>query len=454
MTATENPGDSFYLLLIALAAVAGLIVLVARYKMHSFLALILAALFAGVCSGMPLADLGTSFQNGVGAVLGSIAMVLGLGTVLGKVLAESGGAERIAKTLIETFGPARLDWAMAAIAFLVGIPVFFSVGLVLLVPILFAVAQSTHTPLLRLAIPLLAGLSVVHGLVPPHPGPMAALAFIGADMGKTILLALLVGALATAVAGPLLGSLLSRLWRIQPSIGVVRQNLASRGGIDLPGFGVTLFAILLPVGLMLLGTVADVTLADSSPWKPGIVLVSHPIMALLIAVIFSFRILAATRGLDRRQLSRFTEESLGPIAAILLIVGAGGGFSRVLVDAGVGDAIAAFATGASLSPLLLGWLVAATIRVATGSATVAITTAAGILAPIAHAANPALPELLILSMGAGSLILSHVNDGGFWLVKEFFGLTVIDTLKTWTVLETVISLTALGAILLVDIWLN
>jgi GntP family gluconate:H+ symporter len=440
------------LLMVALIAVVGLVILIARFRMHSFLALIIAALFVGLCSGMPLPDIGSSFQSGVGAVLGSIAMVIGLGTVLGKMLAESGGAERIAETLTHWFGPARLDWAMAAIAFLVGIPVFFSVGLVLLVPLVFAVARETRTPLLRLAIPMLAGLSVVHGLVPPHPGPMAALGLIGADLGKTIFYSLLVAVPTTALAGPLFGPLIARVSPVEPTGGLIEPFSRPQAEKLLPGFGVTVFTILLPVGLMMLGTLAEVALPESSWLKVWAAFVGHPIVALLLAVLVSYYTLGVARGFDRLQLLRFTEDCVGPVAGVLLVVGAGGGFNRVLVAGGIGEAISDFASVLALGPLVLGWMVAALIRVATGSATVAITTAAGMLAPVmaGDAGQSVSPELLILSMGAGSLILSHVNDGGFWLVKEMFGLSVTDTLKTWTLMETVISVTALGCILLLN----
>jgi gluconate:H+ symporter, GntP family len=439
------------LMVVALTAVVGLVVLIARFRLHSFLALTMASLFVGLCSGMPLQDVGASFQAGVGAVLGSIAMVIGLGTVLGKLLEESGGAERIARTLIRLFGPARLDWAMATIAFLVGIPVFFSVGLVLLVPLVFAVARETGTPLLRLAIPLLAGLSVVHGLVPPHPGPMAALGLIGGDLGKTIFYSLLIGIPTTVVAGPLFGALIARVFEVEPRGGLI-EPMNQPAAKALPGFGVTVFTILLPVGLMMLGALAEVVLSEASRLRGWTAFVGHPIVALLIAVLVAYYTLGVTRGFDRHQLLRLTEQCVGPVAVVLLVVGAGGGFNRVLVAGGVGDAISDFTVRLALSPLVLGWLVAALIRVATGSATVAITTAAGMLAPVLNGATgqTVSPELLILSMGAGSLILSHVNDGGFWLVKEFFRLSVTDTLKTWTVMETVISVVALGCILGLD----
>jgi GntP family gluconate:H+ symporter len=442
------------LLLIALIAVVGLILLIARFKLNSFVALMLASLFVGVCSGMRLADVPRSFLEGMGKVLGEIAMVIGLGTILGKMLAESGGAEVIATRLVRSLGEKRLPWAMMLIAFIVGIPVFFSVGLVLLAPIVFTLARETKTPLLRLGIPLVAGLSVVHGLVPPHPGPVAAIGifndFAGkVDMGKTILYSLLIGLPAAMLAGPLLGRFVSSRTAVELG-GVAEQLLQATRPKNPPGLSVTVLTILLPVLLMLLATAGRLVLPEGHWLRQGTDFVGNPSVAMLVAVLFSFYSFGFGRGFNRDQLSKFSNDCLAPVALMLLVVGAGGGFSKVLSECGVGKAIAELARGANLSPLLLGWLVAALIRVATGSATVAITMAAGIVAPLAAGTPGVNLELLIIAMGAGSLILSHVNDGGFWFVKEYFNLTVPQTLKTWTVMETIISVVALILTLLLN----
>ena len=438
------------LLLFALLAVVGLVVLIARFKVNSFVALILASLFVGLTSGMDLGEIGTGFQNGVGKILGGIAMIVGLGTLLGKMLAESGGAEVVAQTLIRTMGERRLTWAMMLVAFMVGIPVWFAVGLVLLVPILFTVARQTRTPLLVLGIPLAAGLSVTHGLVPPHPGPMVAIGALKADVGLTILYSLIIGLPTAMVAGPMCARWLAARHVVDLNGGPASQLVSQTRRENLPSFGLTLFTILLPVALMLMATAADVTLPKENAVRRWLDFVGHPLVAMTVAFLFSCWSFGFARGFNRDQILKFSNDCVGSVASTLLIVGAGGGFNGVLIASGVGDAIAAMVKDLPVSPLVLGWFAAALIRVATGSATVAITTAAGILAPIVAVKSGTNLELLVLSMGAGSLTLSHVNDGGFWFVKEYFNLTVPQTLKTWTVMETVISVVALVLVLALD----
>jgi gluconate:H+ symporter, GntP family len=438
------------LLLYTLVAVLGLVVLIARFKLNSVVALIVASIFVGVSSGMELPAIARSFQDGVGAILGSIAIVVGLGAILGKMLAESGSARVIARTLIEALGERRLHWTMLLIALIVGIPVFFTVGLILLIPIVFAVARETKTPLLYLGIPLLSGLSVMHGLVPPHPGPMVAIEMFKADVGKTIIYSLIVGLPTAVIAGPLFGQLIGRRIQVAPSGGIAGELTTGDVRGTLPGFGLTVVTILLPIILMLVATVADVTWPPTSRMRQIVDFIGHPVVALLVAVLVSFYSFGTARGFGREQILKFSNDCMAPVAAILLVVGAGGGFNRVLVNSGVGGAIAELASSSNVSILLLAWLVAALIRVATGSATVAITTAAGIIAPIAAASPGTSVELVVLAMGAGSLILSHVNDAGFWFVKEYFGMTVPETFRTWTVMETIIAVVALVFVLLLD----
>ena len=439
------------LLLCVLLSVLGLILLISRFKVNAFVALILASVFMGLCSGMALPAIARSFQEGVGGVLGSVAAVIGLGTVLGRMLAESGGARVVAATLIGVMGAGRLPWAMLLIGFIVGIPVFFSVGLVLLVPILFTVVRQTGAPLLSLAIPLLAGLSVAHGLVPPHPGPLVAIGMLEADVGLTVAYSIAVGVPTALVAGPWLGAWLARRVPVTTSGGLADQFAAAGEYVTAPGFGVTIATILLPVGLMLVATVVDLTLPPEHHVRQWADFVGSPLVALLIAVMVSFYSFGLARGFGRERIATFAQESFGPVASVLLVVGAGGGFNRVLVESGAGGAIAAIAAASQVSVLLLGWLIAAALRIATGSATVAISTAAGIVAPMAAVSPDVSLELLVLAMGAGSLILSHVNDGGFWLVKEYLNLSVAQTLTTWTIMETVIAVVALAFILLLDV---
>ncbi len=438
------------LLLYALGAVVALVLLIARFRLHPFIALISVSLAMGVAAGMPFGATVKAFQDGAGSVLGFIAIVVGLGTMLGKIMAESGGAMRIATTLIGVFGERRLHWAMMFVAFIVGIPVFFQVGFVLLVPLVFTIARRTGMSILKIGLPLVAGLSVVHGMVPPHPAAMLAVDAFHADVGLTILYAVIVGIPTASLAGPVYAA-----W-IAPRIALPAHNpmaaqLEGASGDTMPGFGITLFTILVPVLLMLLASVADVALHEESRIRAALDFVGNPIVALLVALLFSFWSLGRAASLTREQLQKFTNDCLAPTATIVLVIGAGGGFNRVLLESGVGRAIASVAIGSHLSPLLLAWGVAALIRVATGSATVAMTTAAGIVAPIAAAVPGTSAELLVLATGAGSVVLSHVNDSGFWLIKEFFNMSVSQTLKTWTVVETIIGVAGLCFTLLLSL---
>ena len=439
------------LILFALLTIIGLVMSIALFKLHPFLGLMLAAVAIGFHSGMKLPLIAKTFQEGVGNTLGFLGVVVGLGMMLGKMLSESGGAHVIAQTITRRLGESRLPWAMLAVAFVVGVPVLFSVGLVLLVPIVYAVARETNTPLMRLAIPLVAGLSVSQGFLPPHPGPMLAIEQIGADVGKTILYGALVGIPTAIVAGPIFGSLVGSRFKVE--LGQLGQRATQELPTHQPpGFALTLLTILLPVTLMLLSSLADLTLAKDARGREWANFLGSPLIAMLLAVLLSLYTFGYARGFSGRQTLKFLEACVGPAAAILLIVGAGGGLSKMLERGGVGAAIADIVEHAQVSPLLLGWVVAAAIRVAVGSATVAITMASAIMAPVA-ANTPGLSrELLVLAMGAGSLFLSHVNDGGFWLVKESFSLTVAQTLKTWTVLETGIGLVALGLVMLLSHW--
>jgi gluconate:H+ symporter, GntP family len=438
------------LLVYALAAVVTLIVLIARFKLHPFVALILVSLAMGVAAGMPLGAAVKAFQDGVGSVLGFIAVVVGLGTMLGKLMAESGAATRIATTLIGLFGERRVHWAIMVVAFIVGIPVFFQVGFVLLVPLVFTIARRTGTSLVKIGISLVAGLSVVHGMLPPHPAAMLAVGAYNADVGLTILYGIIVGLPTAALAGPIFGS-----W-IAPRIALPADNplAAQLGGEstrEMPSFGISIFTVLVPVILILLSSAANVYLDAASSARSTLNFIGSPIVALLLALLFSFWSLGRARRFTKEEVLKFCNDCLAPTATILLVIGAGGGFNAVLVQSGVGRAIAAVAVGSHASPLLLAWIVAALIRVATGSATVAMTTAAGIVAPIALATPGTNAELLVLATGAGALVLSHVNDAGFWLIKEFFNMTVPQTLKTWTVAETIIGVAGLAFTMLLSL---
>src|SRR5258706_428432 len=431
------------LLLYALVAVVALIVLIARFKLHPFIALIVVSLVLGIVAGMSFGAVVKAFQDGVGSVLGFIAVVVALGTMLGKMMAESGGATRIATTLISLFGERRVHWAIMFVGFIVGIPVFFQVGFVLLIPLVFTIARRTGLSLVKIGIPLVVGLSVVHGMVPPHPAAMLAVGAYHADVGLTIAYATLVGLPTAALAGPIFATWIAPRITL-PTHNPIEAQFTAGVPREMPSFGISLLTVLLPVILMVCTSTADVVLDAASPLRSGLDFVGSPIVALLVALLFSFWSLGYRQHFTRDQILKFANDCLGPTATILLIIGAGGGFNRVLIESGVGKAIADAALGSHASPLLLAWSVAALIRVATGSATVAMTTSAGVVGPIAAATPPTSPELLGLAPGAGSLVLSHVNDSGFWLIKEFFNMTVPQTLKTWTAAETIIGVAGLA----------
>ncbi len=440
------------LLFWTLLVIVFLVMLIARYKWNPFVTLLLSALVLGLLAGMEYQTLIKSVTGGLGGTLGTIAIVIGLGTMLGKMMAESGGAERIANTLVDRFGEKNVHWAMMLVGFVVGIPVFFEVGVILLIPVVFMVARKTRMPLLQIGIPILAGLSTVHGLVPPHPAPMIAIGAYDANLGKTILYSILVGLPTAIIAGPLFGKFIGKRIQVTPPTELAEQ-FAAKSVRELPGFAITLLTILLPVILMLMGSVADIL--DPSgvhAFTAFAKFIGHEVIALLIAAVFSFFSLGFARGFKKEDISRFTSECLAPTASIILIIGGGGAFKQVLIDSGVGGAIAAVATQSHVNIIFFAWLVAALIRVATGSATVAMTTAAGIVAPVLAVSTGVNIELVVLATGAGSLVLSHVNDAGFWMIKEFFGMSVVQTLKTWTVMETILSVVGLSFIMILSVF--
>lgn len=459
------------LLWIAAASVAGLILLIARFRLNAFVALLLACLFVGIASGTELPRILEAMAGGLAGVLGPIAFVIGLGAILGKLLAESGGAAVVAGAFLRWFGEGRVDWAMMFVGLTIGIAVWFTVGLVLLMPIACTLARQTGRSLLLPGIPMLAGLAVMHGLAPPHPGPMVAIGLLGADTGKTILWSMVIGLPLAALAGPVCARIMAERVVLAPRAVDIQWDRGSAAR-TAPGLALTLFTIALPVLLMLSTMVVALVMPEgrlgahsglggAPGWwagardslaglRPWLALVGSPTVAMLIAVLFSLYSFGFARGLDAQQIAKCSEASLAPIGMILLVVGAGGAFSKVLDVCGVGKAVTAAVMGAQLSPLLLGWFLAAMIRVAVGSATVAISTAAGLVAPVAAATPGTHLELVVIAMGAGSLVLSHVNDGGFWFVKEYFGMTVPQTLRTWTVLVTIVALGALPLLMLLD----
>jgi len=435
---------SMFLLVAALVSVVGLIVLIAFVKLNPVITLLVTALGLAIVAGMPLPAIVHSFETGVGGTLGHIAIILALGTMLGKMMAESGAADQIAHTLVRVFGEKNVPWAMVFIALIVGLPAFFEVAFVLLVPVLFTVARRTNTSLIMAGLPMVAGLSVVHGLIPPHPAAMLAVTTYHADVGRTIFYGLMIGLPTAVIAGPLYAKLIAPHVVLSTENPIADQLTTRDPSHGLPGFWISVFTILFPVLLMLAGSWADVFTAPGTSANSILRLVGNDDLALLIGVLLSFITLGVMQGFSRDTVLRFSTECLGPTAAIVLLVGAGGGFGRILQDSGVSTAIIAVALKSHVPLLLLAWSLAAALRLATGSATVAMATAAGIVAPIALHSSGVHPELLAIATGAGSLIFSNVNDAGFWLIKEYFNMTVVQTMKTWSVCETIISVTALA----------
>ena len=448
-------GPPGQLITAALIGVIAIILVITLLKVHPFVALTVGAIGVGIGAGLAPGLAVTSFGTGFGATMASVGVLVGLGAVFGKLLADSGGADRIVDTLVSKAGPRSLPWVMALVGALIGLPMFFEIGLVLLIPVIILVARRTKMSLIRIAIPALAGLSVMHGLVPPHPGPLVAVTALGANLGLTLALGIAVAIPTVIVAGPLFGRLAARWVDVPvPALFETAEDVDGEARLHRPSFGVALLGILLPVALMLARAVADASApSDTGSGKAFLDFIGTPTIALAIAVIYAMVFFGRTARMGLAGVQNSVSAALPPIAGILLIVGAGGGFKQVLIDTGLGVVIAKAITGSGISVLLLAWIVAALIRVATGSATVATVTASGILAPVAATLSMPHVSLMVLAIGAGSLFLSHVNDAGFWLVKEYLGTSVPQTLKSWTLMECVISVTGLGGVLLLGTFL-
>ena len=493
--AASSPA-SWYLLLCAALTVLLLLVLIARLRLHPALALAVAALALGVASGMPLKQVPLSFSAGVGNLMAHIAMILGLGAVLGRLLASSGGAASLGSWLVEICGPKGLPWALLGLGVVVGMPVFFEVGLVLLMPIVAEAARRTGKPPVLAGMPLLAGLSIVHGTLPPHPAAMLAVVQYHADLGRTILWGLAAGLPAAAIAGPGLGWLLIRRWdkkhvKMEPEAldeGLTlfapkleedlqleqraeestvaapeKENRAKKEEIPPPAGPVrAACAVLLPIALIFLGSWGDSITAPGSMANQVLHFAGSPDIALLIAVLVALLTLGgriqtghggSRKDGGRELLRKLTTDSFEPIANVLVILAAAGGLSGVLRDSGAAQATVGLALGAHMPPLVLAWVLSAVVRVSMGSATVAMAVASSVLAPLAGLAG-VNPELLVLATGTGSLILSHVNDPGFWMISAFFKLEVKETLATWSLMETVLSIAGLGTTLLLSVALR
>ncbi|WP_261976475.1 GntP family permease [Curtobacterium sp. B8] len=486
---TVDPsGPVVQLIVAALIGIVVIIALITWLKVHPFIALTIGALGVGIGAGLAPDKAVTSFGNGFGATMTSVGILVGLGSMFGKLLVDSGAADRVVDTLVRRSSKAALPWTMALIGALIGLPMFFEVGLVLLIPIIVLVAKRSDVPIMKIAVPALVGLSTMHAFVPPHPGPLVAISTVGANLGTTLAFGIVLAIPVIVLAGPVFARFAARWVDIPaPDLfgsrgpagghddpasagrearrGPATQDTASlpHGKSDFtrviseprsPSFTTALVGILLPVVLMLAQAIREAVAPDAAgSWVSVLDFLGTPMIAIGIAAVFAMVFFAIGGGMDRTAVSRSLESALPPVAGVLLIVGAGGGFKQVLIDTGIGGVIADAVKDSGISVLLVAWVVSALVRVATGSATVATVTAAGIMAPIAHDLSQPMTSLLVLAIGAGSVFLSHVNDAGFWLVKGYLGTTVGQTFKTWTVLECLISVFGLLGVLLAGVFL-
>lgn len=438
------------LIIAAIIGIVAIVLLIAVAKVHPFLSLMVGSFVMAVCAGVPFDESWNSFTSGVGSTVSNVGLLIALGSIVGTLLFASGGADVIVDTIMAKSPIAMLPWAMALVAFVVGIPMFFEVGVVILIPIVLFAARRASMPVILVGIPALAGLSTLHAFVPPHPGPLVAISSLDANLGLTLGLGLIVAIPTVIISGPLMGRLMARWVPIQaPEQEGTRDALKDTS--NRPSFAQALTVILIPVVLMLAASIVDLTGQQETGWGRVIAFVGTPLTALFITTIVAMVLLGFMQHRTREFINGEVGKSFASVAGILLIVGAGGGFKQTLVDSGIGDVIASGISEASLNPLFAGWLVAVLIRLATGSATVATVTASGIMVPLAAGMSPTHLALLVLAIGAGSVFFSHLNDAGFWLVKEYFGMSVTQTLKTWSLMETVLSVVGLGCVMLLSL---
>jgi GntP family gluconate:H+ symporter len=445
------------LVIVALGILA-LLVLIMGFKLNTFISLIIVSFGVALSLGMPLGEVVKTIEAGLGGTLGHLALIFGLGAMLGKLIADSGGAQRIAMTLVNKFGEKNIQWAVVVASFIIGVALFFEVGLVLLIPIVFAISRELKVSILYLGIPMAAALSVTHGFLPPHPGPTVIAGEYGADIGEVLLYGFIIAIPTVILAGPLFTKLAKKL---VPESFTKTGNIASLGEQksfkleETPGFGISVFTAMLPVILMSIATI--ITLVQNTMGFEDnrtleiIRFIGDASTSMLISLLVAIYTMGLARNIPIKTVMNSCTTAISHIGMMLLIIGGGGAFKQVLINGGVGDYVAELFQGTSLSPILLAWIIAAILRISLGSATVAALTTAGLVIPLLGQTDVNL-ALVVLATGAGSLIASHVNDAGFWMFKEYFGLSMKETFATWTLLETIISVAGLGFILLLSLF--
>jgi Gnt-I system high-affinity gluconate transporter len=436
-------------LIIVILGILLLFILIAKFKLNAFITFIIVSLFVGIAEGMDPLSVVDSIQKGIGSILGFLVIILGLGAMLGKLVADSGAAQRITTKLVDKFGKKNIQWAVVLTGFIVGIPMFYSVGFVILVPLVFTIAAATGLPLLYVGLPMLASLSVTHGYLPPHPAPTAIAAIFNADIGKTLLYGIIVAIPAIIVAGPLLSRTLKGI-NATPLKEFINPVILKEE--EMPSMANSIVSALLPVILIAIAALAEFALPDTFFLKKTLIFIGNPAIAMLISVLVAIYTLGLGRGKKMKEVMDSVGSAITGITMVLLIIAGSGALKQVLIDSGVSEYIGAMLQDSTISPLILAWLIATVIRVCVGSATVAGLTAAGIVLPLVQGTGVS-PELMVLAIGSGSLMLSHVNDSGFWLFKEYFNLSVNDTLKSWTVMETTVGVMGLLGVLLLNVFI-
>ncbi len=434
------------LVLITVTSVALLLLLVLRFKIHAFISLILVSIMVGLFTGMDFEQVLTSIQEGMAGVLGYIAVVVGIGAIFGEILQDTGGVESLAKSMLDKFGEKKSSWALMTSGFLIAIPVFFEVGFIILVPMAFALARKTGKSVLFYAIPMMAGLAVTHAFIPPTPGPIAVAEIIDVPLGWIIIFGFIIGFPTAIVAGPWFGKYIAnKIYIKPPEIDPDLKDITTEKREDLPSAQWSITLIGIPLFLILLRTLIELGykeqwMAESTFWN-ALRFIGHPFIALLIATLLAGYVLGIRRGYKPDQIMRVANAALSPAGLIILVTGAGGVFKQVLVDSGVGESLAMILTKYSISPVILAYIISVVVRVTQGSATVAMITAAGMIAPVVEVLGFTDMEksLLVIAIASGSTMLSHVNDSGFWLVGKYLNMTEKQTLKSWSVMESLIS---------------
>ncbi|MCH1626034.1 GntP family permease [Fredinandcohnia quinoae] len=445
------------LIIVAIGIVA-LLILIMGLKLNTFISLIIVSIGVALALGMPVDQVVKTVEAGLGGTLGHIALVFGLGAMLGRLIADAGGAQRIAMTLVNKFGEKNIQWAVVVASFIIGIALFFEVGLVLLIPIVFAISRQLKVSILYLGIPMTAALSVTHGFLPPHPGPTVIAGEFGANIGHVLLYGLIISIPTVFIAGPVFTKIAKKL---VPASFTKTGNIASLGEQktfkteETPGFGISVFTALLPVILMSIATIITLlqkTIGfEDNTFLAAIRFIGEAGTSILISLLVAVYTMGLARKIPIKTVMDSCTTAITHIGMMLLIIGGGGAFKQVLIDGGVGDYVAELFEGTSLSPILLAWIIAAILRISLGSATVSALTTAGLVIPMLGQTDVNL-ALVVLATGAGSLIASHVNDAGFWMFKEYFGLSMKETFATWTLLETIISVAGLVFILLLSLF--